>query len=470
MRIAIEITYLVSSILFIFGIKFLGSPKTARKGNLYAAIGMFLAISATLLDQEVLTYEWIIIGAIIGSAVGLVLAYKTPMTGMPQMVGMLNGFGGGASTLVALAEYFRLNPNYPVDTGLPFNLPIDTGIAIVLSLLIGGVTFTGSMIAFGKLQGIVTGKVVKYPLQHPLNLFLILLVLAGGVFILLNPSNIPVVLIITFISLVLGVLLVLPIGGADMPVAISLLNSYSGLAGSTTGFVLGNNELIIAGALVGASGIILTNIMCKAMNRSLMNVVMGGWASAGTEGPAPESKAHKGTAKSIDAEELAMLLDGVSSVIVVPGYGMAVGQAQHAVRDLMNVLEKKGINFRFAIHPVAGRMPGHMNVLLAEAQVPYDKMLSMEDINDDFPNTDVVIVIGANDVVNPAARHDKSSPIYGMPILNVDYAKTVIINKRSLNVGYAGIDNELFFYPNALMYFGDSKEAMSKLVHELKAL
>ncbi len=280
MRIAIEITYLVSSILFIFGIKFLGSPKTARKGNLYAAIGMFMAIAATLLDQEVLTYEWIIIGAIIGSAVGLILGYKTPMTGMPQMVGMLNGFGGGASTLVALAEYFRLNPNYPVDTGLPFNLPIDTGIAIVLSLLIGGVTFTGSMIAFGKLQGLVTGKVVKYPLQHPLNLILILVVLAGGVLILLDPTNIPLIIIITFISLVLGVLLVLPIGGADMPVAISLLNSYSGLAGSTTGFVLGNNELIIAGALVGASGIILTNIMCKAMNRSLMNVVMGGWASA----------------------------------------------------------------------------------------------------------------------------------------------------------------------------------------------
>ena len=470
MRIAIEITYLVSSILFIFGIKFLGSPKTARKGNLYAAIGMFMAIAATLLDQEVLTFEWIIIGAIIGSAVGLALAYKTPMTGMPQMVGMLNGFGGGASTLVALSEYFKLNPNYPVDQGMIFNLPVDTGIAIVLSLLIGGVTFTGSMIAFGKLQGIVTGKVVKYPLQHPLNLLMILVVLAGGVFILLNPSNITIVLVITGISLVLGVLLVLPIGGADMPVAISLLNSYSGLAGSTTGFVLGNNELIIAGALVGASGIILTNIMCKAMNRSLLNVVMGGWASAGAEGPAAESKAHKGTAKSVDAEELAMLLDSVSSVIIVPGYGMAVGQAQHAVRDLMNVLEKKGVNVRFAIHPVAGRMPGHMNVLLAEAQVPYDKLLAMEDINDDFPNTDVVIVIGANDVVNPAARHDQSSPIYGMPILNVDYAKTVVINKRSLNVGYAGIDNELFFYPNALMYFGDSKEAMSKLVSEIKAL
>ena len=470
MRIAIEITYLVSSVFFIFGIKFLGSPKTARKGNLFAAIGMFMAIAVTLLDQHVLTFEWIIIGAVVGSGVGLILAYKTPMTGMPQMVGMLNGFGGGASTLVALAEYFKLNPNYPTDMGLPFNLPMDTGIAIVLSLLIGGVTFTGSMIAFGKLQGLVTGKVVKYPLQHPLNLLMILVVLAGGVLILVNPTNITIVLVITAISLVLGVLLVLPIGGADMPVAISLLNSYSGLAGSTTGFVLGNNELIIAGALVGASGIILTNIMCKAMNRSLLNVVMGGWASAGAEGPAAGGKEHKGTAKSIDAEELAMLLESASSVIIVPGYGMAVGQAQHAVRDLMNILEKKGVNVRFAIHPVAGRMPGHMNVLLAEAQVPYDKLLAMEDINDDFPNTDVVIVIGANDVVNPAARTDQSSPIYGMPILNVDYAKTVVINKRSLNVGYAGIDNELFFYPNALMYFGDSKEAMSKLVHELKAL
>lgn len=470
MKIAIEITYLISSVLFIYGIKMLGSPKTARKGNLYAAIGMFLAIAATLFDQHVLTYEWIIIGSIIGSIVGLILAYKTPMTGMPQMVGMLNGFGGGASTLVALSEYFKINPNYPVDQGLPFNLPVDQGIAIVLSLLIGGVTFTGSMIAFGKLQGLVTGKVVKYPLQHPFNLVLIILVLVLGTFILINPSSIPLVIVITIISLILGVLLVLPIGGADMPVAISLLNSYSGLAGSTTGFVLGNNELIIAGALVGASGIILTNIMCKAMNRSLMNVVLGGWASAGSGGPAAVSASPKGQVKSVDAEELAMLLDSVSSVVIVPGYGMAVAQAQHAVRDLMNVLEKKGIRVRFAIHPVAGRMPGHMNVLLAEAQVEYDKLLSMEEINDDFPNTDVVIIIGANDVVNPAARHDKNSPIFGMPILNVDYAKTVIINKRSLNVGYAGIDNELFFYPNALMYFGDAKDAIVKLTHEIKNL
>ncbi|HCY77076.1 MAG TPA: NAD synthetase [Ignavibacteriales bacterium] len=470
MIVVIEITYLISSILFILGIKNLGSPKTARKGNLLAAIGMFLAIAATLLDQQVLTYEWIIIGALIGSVAGLIMAFKTPMTGMPQMVGMLNGFGGGASILVALSEYFKKNPNYPVDTSAVFNLPIDQGIAIILSILIGGVTFTGSMIAFGKLQGLVTGKVVKYPLQHPFNALLVLVVLAAGAYVVIYPSMMSLVIMITIISLVLGVLLVLPIGGADMPVAISLLNSYSGIAGSMTGFVLGNNELIIAGALVGASGIILTNIMCKAMNRSLMNVVLGGWANAGSTSAASSTTSPKGDVKSIDAEELAMLLDSVSSVIIVPGYGMAVGQAQHAVRDLMNILEKKGIKVRFAIHPVAGRMPGHMNVLLAEAQVPYDKLYAMEDINDDFNNTDVVIVIGANDVVNPAARHDQSSPIFGMPILNVDYAKTVIINKRSMNAGYAGIDNELFFYPNALMYFGDSKDAMTKLVNEIKNL
>lgn len=469
MRIFIEISYLISSILFIFGIKNLSSPKTARKGNLFAAIGMAIAIIVTLLDQHVLTYQWIIIGAVVGSLLGAVMAIKVQMTGMPQMVGLLNGFGGGASTLVALSEYFKINPNYPVDKGVPFILPVDQGIAIILSLLIGGVTFTGSLIAFGKLQGIVTGKVVKYPLQHPVNALLLLGVLAAGAYIVFNPGDEILLFAVTGVALILGVLLVLPIGGADMPVAISLLNSYSGLAASTTGFVLNNNELIIAGALVGASGIILTLIMCRGMNRSLMNVVLGGWASAGSAGPAAGAS-PKGDVKSIDAEELAMLLDSVSSVIIVPGYGMAVAQAQHAIRDLTNLLEKKGIKVRFAIHPVAGRMPGHMNVLLAEAQVSYDKLYAMEDINDDFSNTDVVIIVGANDVVNPAARHDQSSPIYGMPILNVDYAKTVIINKRSLNVGYAGIDNELFFYPNALMYFGDAKDAMTKLVNEIKNL
>ncbi len=455
----IEITYLISSIFFIFGIKKLGSPKTARQGNLYAAIGMLLAIVVTLLDKHVLTYEWIIIGLLVGSAIGTVMALKVKMTGMPQMVGMLNGFGGGASTLVALSEFYKTTPN----------IPVNVGVAIILSLLIGGVTFTGSMIAFGKLQGWVSGKVIKYPGQHPLNLLLVLFIVGAGAYVVVNPTSITLAVVITLVSLVLGVLLVLPIGGADMPVAISLLNSYSGLAGSTTGFVLGNNELIIAGALVGASGIILTNIMCKGMNRSLMNVLLGGWASAGTAtGSAATTESFKGDVKSVDAEEAAMIFDAASSVIIVPGYGMAVAQAQHAVRDLMVALEKKGIKVRYAIHPVAGRMPGHMNVLLAEANVPYDKLYALEDINDDFSNTDIALIIGANDVVNPAARHDQNSPIFGMPILNVDYAKTVIINKRSLNVGYAGIDNELFFAPNALMYFGDAKDAISKLTNEIK--
>lgn len=462
MLVVSYIVYLIASICFIFGIKKLASPKTARQGNQLAAVGMLLAIIVTLLDKRVLSFEWIIAGIIVGSAIGAVFALKVKMTGMPQMVGLLNGFGGGASVLVALSEYERIyfgNQQFE----------INTMVTIVLSVLIGSVTFTGSLIAFGKLQELITGKVIKYPFQHPLNALLILGVLVVGVILVINPVNIQLLLIITAVSLILGVLLVLPIGGADMPVAISLLNSYSGIAASMTGFVLSNNMLIIAGALVGASGIILTIIMCKGMNRSLMNVVLGGWENAGAAGPAAVAASPKGQVKSIDSEELAMLLESVSSVIIVPGYGMAVAQAQHAVRDLMNVLEKKGVKVRFAIHPVAGRMPGHMNVLLAEAQVEYDKLLAMEDINDDFPNTDVVIIIGANDVVNPAARHDQNSPIYGMPILNVDYAKTVIINKRSLNVGYAGIDNELFFYPNALMYFGDAKEAITRLTNELKS-
>jgi len=461
MQVVTYLTYLLSSILFIFGIKQLSSPKTARNGNLLAALGMFLAIVITLFDKKVISYEYIVIGFVIGSIAGAWMALKVPMTGMPQMVGLLNGFGGGASLLVALSEYNKIL------TGLeaPFNPATTTTIA--LSILIGAVTFTGSLIAFGKLQGLVTGKVVTYPLQHPLNALLLLAVIVGGVYLVINPGTIWIIFAITIISLILGILLVLPIGGADMPVAISLLNSYSGLAASMTGFVLNNNMLIIAGALVGASGIILTNIMCKAMNRSLMNVLLGGWGNAPEQTGAQAAVEHK-PVKSVDAEEAAMIFDSAQSVVIVPGYGMAVAQAQHAVRDLANILEKKGINVRFAIHPVAGRMPGHMNVLLAEAQVPYEKLYALEDINDDFPNVDVAFIVGANDVVNPAARNNPSSPIYGMPILNVDYAKTVIVNKRSLNPGYAGIDNELFYGENTLMYFGDAKDAITKLVHELK--
>lgn len=456
-NIYLNIIYLIASVLFIFGIKKLGSPKTARSGNLYSSVGMLLAIVATLIDHRILTFEYIIIGLIAGSSIGAILAYKVEMTAMPQMVGLLNGFGGGASTLVALAEYHKLYPALP---------QYDT-ITIILSIFIGSVTFTGSLIAFGKLQGIVTGGSITYPFQHPLNLILILVTISLGVWGVINPAGTEIFYIVVAVSLVLGVLLVIPIGGADMPVVISLLNSYSGIAASATGFVLGNNMLIIAGALVGASGIILTNIMCKGMNRSLLNVLLGGFGTppAGT-GPVEQKKV---VIKSVDPEEAAMIFDAARSVIIVPGYGMAVAQAQHAVRDLANVLASKGIEVRYAIHPVAGRMPGHMNVLLAEANVPYEKMFSLEEINNDFSNTDVALIIGANDVVNPAARHDKNSPIYGMPILNVDYSKTVIINKRSMNPGYAGIDNELFGYPNALMFFGDAKDAINKLTHELKA-
>lgn len=465
MQAVLLIVYLVSSVLFIFGIKNLGSPKTARKGNMYASLGMLLAVVVTLFDQHILTYEYIIIGLVIGSAIGATMAIKVQMTGMPQMVGLLNGFGGGASALVATSEYYKIL-NSPT-----MGFDIATSTTIVLSILIGSVTFTGSLIAFGKLQGIVTGKVVKYPGQHPINALLLLGVIAAGIYLVVNPGLTSLTLVIIAISLVLGVLLVLPIGGADMPVAVSLLNSYSGIAASATGFVLANNMLIIAGALVGASGLILTLIMCRGMNRSLMNVLLGGWDSAGAAAPTGDgSTAPQGDAKSVDAEEAAMIFDAASNVVIVPGYGMAVAQAQHAVRELAAALETKGINVRFAIHPVAGRMPGHMNVLLAEANVDYDKLYALEDINDDFNNTDVALIIGANDVVNPAARHDTSSPIYGMPILNADYAKTVIINKRSLNVGYAGIENELFFADNALMYFGDAKDAITKLTNEIKEL
>jgi proton-translocating NAD(P)+ transhydrogenase subunit beta len=463
MQILSYLIYLIASVLFIFGIKKLGSPKTARQGNMLSSLGMFLAVVITLFDQHVLTYEYIIIGLVVGTAIGSVLALKIQMTGMPQMVGLLNGFGGGASALVAFAEYYNIL-THPEKI---FEIP--TSIAIVLSVLIGAVTFTGSLIAFGKLQELISGKVIKYPGQHPLNALLILAVIVAGVFLVIDPSNTTMLFGIAGVALVLGILLVLPIGGADMPVAVSLLNSYSGIAASMTGFVLQNNMLIIAGALVGASGIILTLIMCRGMNRSLMNVVMGGWETAG-QTTAASGDAPKGDVKSVDAEEAAMIFDSAQNVVIVPGYGMAVAQAQHATRDLANILEKKGINVRFAIHPVAGRMPGHMNVLLAEAQVSYDKLFALEDINDDFNNVDVAFIVGANDVVNPAARHDQASPIYGMPILNVDYAKTVIMNKRSMNVGYAGISNELFFYPNTLMYFGDAKDAITKLVNEIKEL
>jgi NAD(P) transhydrogenase subunit beta len=466
------IIYLIASILFIFGIKQLSSVKTARQGNLISAIGMLIAIVATLFDQKILNYELIIIGLIIGSIVGAIFALKVEMTAMPQMVALFNGFGGGASLLVASADYYKEAPS-----------EVYIAVSIFLSVLVGGVTFTGSLVAFGKLQGIVTEKAVVYKFQHPINLLLLILTIFGGIILSMDQSNAfqimssiglgnlvgeNLLILILILSLIIGVLIVIPIGGADMPVVISLLNSYSGIAAAMTGFVLGNAVLIITGSLVGASGIILTNIMCKSMNRSLINVMLGGFGST-TSGKA-QAGAKEIVIKEVGSEELAMMLDGASNVIIVPGYGMAVAQAQHVVKELMDELEKRGVNVRFAIHPVAGRMPGHMNVLLAEAAVPYDKLYEMDQINDEFANCDVAIVIGANDVVNPAARNNPNSPIYGMPILNVDKAKTVVVIKRSLNPGYAGIENELFGYPNCLMYFGDAKQAISKLIQELKEL
>lgn len=465
------LAYLVASVLFIVGIKQLSKVKTARQANGLSSLGMLIAIVATLFDQEILSYEMIAAGLLLGAMLGLVLALKVQMTGMPQMVALLNGFGGGASLLVGVGDYFR--------SGGPSDPFVDT--TIFLSVLIGGVTFTGSVMAWGKLQGVFTEKSVILLARHILNGGLLLFAIVGGVFVALPPidsytvldsiglsalSGNTMLLIIAVISLVLGVLLVIPIGGADMPVVISLLNSYSGIAAAMTGFVLGNTVLIITGSLVGASGIILTQIMCKSMNRSLINVLLGGFGQTAGKGPSgPQADI---IVKEIGTEEAAMLFDGASTVVIVPGYGMAVAQAQHVVRELSDLLSKRGAQVRFAIHPVAGRMPGHMNVLLAEANVPYENLLEMDQINDDFANTDVALIIGANDVTNPAARHDQNSPIYGMPILNVDKARTVIVIKRSLRPGYAGIDNELYGYPNCLMYLGDAKDAISKLITELK--
>lgn len=459
MTIGIEIAYLIASVLFIIGIKYLGKTKDARKGNVISAVGMVIAIAATLFTLEVLSLLEIGIAILVGSAIGLYYAQKVAMTKIPEMVALFNGFGGLASFGVALSDYY-----FKRDTDLA-SLDAINLTSIIVSVLIGAVTFTGSMVAYLKLDGKVSGQPITFKGQHLLNLLLLIAFVAASVLVFLDPSQVNYIIILIVISLLLGILTVIPIGGADMPVVISLLNSYSGMAACATGFILSNNVLIVAGSLVGASGIILTQIMCKAMNRSLVNVLLGGFgqtvATGGADGPAV-------VVKEIGVEETAMLFDSASSVIVVPGYGMAVAQAQHVIRELMEQCEKRNINFRFAIHPVAGRMPGHMNVLLAEANISYDKLIEMDDINDDFSNTDLVFVVGANDVVNPAARTNPQSPIFGMPILNADKARTVIVSKRSMGKGYAGVENELFGYPNCLMLFGDAKQTITKVVSEMK--
>lgn len=440
----------------------LGRTKTARNGNVVSASGMFIAILATVVQVEAISLVDILICVIIGSAIGLVIAIKVQMTKIPEMVALFNGFGGLASLVVGLSDFW-LNTQ---EKGL--QLDSITGVSVELSILIGGITFTGSVIAFMKLNGSISGRAIVFTGQHLINLVLLLLSIGIMVFALGDFSNPNYMIILAVLSLILGVLIVIPIGGADMPVVISLLNSYSGMAACATGFVLNNNVLIVSGALVGASGIILTQIMCKAMNRSLVNVLLGGFGQTSANIGAADGPQI--TVKEVGVEEAAQIFDSVSSLIIVPGYGMAVAHAQHIIRELSELCEKKGINVRFAIHPVAGRMPGHMNVLLAEANISYDKLIEMDEINDDFANTDLVFVVGANDVVNPAAKTNPSSPIFGMPVLNVENAQTVIVSKRSMGKGYAGIENELFGADNCLMLFGDAKQTITKLVGEIKEL
>ncbi len=454
-----QFTYLLASALFIIGLKYLGSAKTARRGNQYAMIAMALAIVITLVISGVAGPLQIIVGMAVGGLIGGMVAKRIEMTEMPQMVALFNGFGGVASTLVAYSEY--LEP-----TTTPVTL--DVNITLILSLFIGTVTLTGSLIAFAKLQGILPGRPIVLPMHQILNFLLMIAVVVFGVMYILEPGLPLWPLLIIAVAAVFGVTFVIPIGGADMPVVIALLNSYSGLAASATGFVLSNNVLIIAGALVGASGLILTQLMCDAMNRSLFNVLFG---AVGTDDSTGESGTGGGEQKSVTrytAEDAAIIMDGVQSVIIVPGYGLAVAQAQHVLHEMSQLLQARGIDVKYAIHPVAGRMPGHMNVLLAEANVPYDALYEMDDINDEFQNTDLALIIGANDVVNPSARTKKDSPLYGMPILNVDYARTVMFVKRSMGAGFAGEANPLFFDDKTMMIFGDAKAVVTGLVKALK--
>ncbi|HZI89681.1 MAG TPA: NAD(P)(+) transhydrogenase (Re/Si-specific) subunit beta [Candidatus Polarisedimenticolia bacterium] len=464
----VRAAYLVASVLFILGIKGLSSPKSARNGNTLAAIGMLLAIVVTLLDRAILTYGTILIGMVIGGVVGTVAARRVAMTAMPQMVALFNGSGGGAAAIVSSLEYLAF-----ARAGQP--VPPEAGVTILLGALIGAISFTGSIVAFGKLQGIVTEKAVTYPLQKPLNLLLFVGIIAISVWLVATGQPNPVVYAwFAGLCLLFGILFVIPIGGGDMPVVISLLNSFTGLATAATGFSLHNYVLIISGTLVGASGTLLTYLMCKAMNRPITNVLFGAFgaikAGGGAAGATSTASAAGKSVRDVSVEDAATMLAYARKVIIIPGYGLAVAQAQHGVRELADLLKSKGVEVKYAIHPVAGRMPGHMNVLLAEANVPYPELYDLDQINPEFGDTDVALVIGANDVVNPAARTDTSSPIYGMPILDADKAKHIIISKRSMKPGFAGIENELFYDPKTMMLFGDAKDSITKLVQAVKAL
>lgn len=461
--LVINLAYILASLLFIIGVKKLSSPETARQGNGLSSLGMLLAVVVTLWHKDIIGYEWIIVGLLAGSIIGAVSARIVKMTAMPEMVALFNGSGGIASLLVGWSVYH-------VGTGLT----TATIVPIILSVLIGGVTFTGSVVAWAKLSEIMNGKPHLFKGQHILNGLILLLIVLAGIFLTLSPTgsllgtNISMYYIfagLVLLSGILGILFVIPIGGADMPVVISLLNSFSGLAAAAAGFVISNNVLIVSGSLVGASGIILTQIMSKAMNRSLGNILFSGFGSTVTGG----GTAAQGDIRPITVEDAYLILEAARSVVIIPGYGMAVAQAQHVVRELGELMEKNGTEVNYAIHPVAGRMPGHMNVLLAEANVDYDKLREMDDINPSMPTMDVAIVIGANDVVNPAALDDESSPIYGMPIINSHLARTVFVLKRSMRPGFAGIENPLFFKENTRMLFGDAKQSIQGLVAEFKS-
>ena len=459
----LEIIYLIASLTFVIGLKMLSHPESARKGNLIAAAGMLIAVIATITiyqpfdNSKLINYGLIALGLIVGTVIGTMMAKKVQMTAMPQMVSFFNGMGGACAALIAIIEF----QNHEVGTGSSFDGEF---LVMLLGLIIGSVSFSGSMIAYGKLEGKIKDKVL--PMNQLINMVMLFTIIALTVYQMLGYGDSTIFYILLVVALIYGILFVMPIGGADMPVVISLLNSFTGVAAAFGGFLYGNKAMLTGGILVGSAGTILTILMCKAMNRSLTNVLLG--AFGGTKASGAKGEAGEQTAKEISISDTAVLLSYSQNVVIVPGYGLAVAQAQHICHELEQLLEEKGVTVNYAIHPVAGRMPGHMNVLLAEADVPYERMQEMEEINPRMANTDVVVVIGANDVVNPAAKKDPSSPIYGMPILEVDQAKNVIILKRGMSAGYAGIENELFFYPKTRMLFGDAKDSLQKLTAEVK--
>ena len=455
-----NVLYLISASIFIIGLKKLSSPRTARSGNRLSALGMLIAIIATTLKYTDINIEWILVGLIVGATIGSVLARYVEMTAMPQLVALFNAFGGAASGLVAMYEVL-----YSADP----SSEIFTLAAVSFATIVGSVTLTGSFIAFGKLQGIVTTKPVLIPIRNIINSIIAIAMIVIAIMMCLTETDTSNYLYaLVALSLLFGILIVIPIGGADMPVVVALLNSYSGIAGAGAGFVLGNPLLIIAGSLVGASGLILTRIMTKAMNRSLMNVMLGGFGAESSDSSNQTTEDRPVT--SVSSEDAAMILAYSESIIFVPGYGLAVAQAQHQINELASLLKDRDISVKYAIHPVAGRMPGHMNVLLAEANVPYDELKDLDEINSEFDRTDVAIVVGANDVTNPSARSDKDSPIYGMPILNVDKAKTVIVLKRSMASGFSGVQNDLFFLEKTNMLFGDAKDSIEGMIKEVREI